>query len=228
MLFIVDSEIKRGRELSDIFRWMGILSLVKKPMDALKELKVSTNALLLVNPYEMADCVDYVKKVHSYLKRLPVFALCDDIERLEAGEVFDGVFSSSAMTSTLVAGIREAQRARSRALLGDYKLVGVDASCTHEEVRYAGNKIHLTAKEKLILRYLIATYPKRVSASEISSNIYRMGCEPEESCIRAHICAINKKFMPYLLRPLIDALRSCGYRIVTPEILSRRAMGMID
>ena len=86
----------------------------------------------------------------------------------------------------------------------------------------------MTARQKMILRYLICTYPRRVSPADIARHIYRPGTEPEDSCIRAHICAINKKISPIIGHAIIDSLRSSGYRIVTAEVLRRRMRGIVD
>lgn len=228
MLLIADMKPKRGRDLADMLRWMGIVAIASKPMDALAELKDAKSALLIVNPYELPDITDYIRRVRSYSRTLPIFAISERGDLPEASDLFLRVFTSSIMTSTLVEGIRSQQAKMGLRPLGDYIFAGVDASCTHEEILCHGKPILMTARQKMILRYLFCTYPHRVSAQTIARHIYRPGTEPESSCIRAHICAINKKLRAVLGRPIIDSQRSYGYRILTAEVLRQREKGIVD
>lgn len=228
MLLIADSKTKRGRDLADMMRWMGIVAISKKPMDAMAELCHSVSALLVVNPSEIPDIADYVRRVRSYSRTVPIFALSDTSVNFEGESLFLRVFTSDIMSSTLIESIRAQQARVALRPLGDYIFAGVDASCTHEEVLCRGKGVYMTVRQKMILRYLFCTYPNRVSPREIAKHIYRPGTEPEDSCIRAHICAINKKVCEVLGRPVIDSLRGCGYRIVTAEVLHRRMKGIVD
>ena len=112
--------------------------------------------------------------------------------------------------------------------LGDYIFAGIDASCTHEEVLYHNKGVSMTPRQRMILRYLFCTYPTRVSPEMIAKHVYRPGTEPESSCIRAHICAINKRLLGLIGRPIIDSVRSSGYRIVTAEVLRQREKGIVE
>ena len=228
MLLIADMKLKRGRDLADMMRWMGIVAVAAKPMDALRELTHSVSALLVVNPSELPDAEDYIAHVHSYARTLPIFALSDEGVHFPGEDLFVSVFSSKIMTSTLIEGIRAKQALLGQRPLGDYIFAGIDVSCTHDEVFYHGQAVSLTARQKMILRYLFCTYPARVAPEAIAKHVYRPSTEPEGSCIRAHICAINKRMHPLLNRPIIDSMRSSGYRILTQEVLSKREKGIVD
>ena len=228
MLLIADMKLKRGRDLADMMRWMGIVAVAAKPMDALGELNHSVSALLVVNPNGLPDAEDYINRARAYARTLPIFALLEEGENNSLEHLFLGTFKSNIMTSTLIEGIRAQQMTRGQRPLGDYVFAGIDASCTHDEILYHANTISMTSRQKMILRYLFCTYPTRVCPEMIAKHIYRPGTEPESSCIRAHICAINKKLSPYLGRPIIDSMRSAGYRILTSEVLRRREKGIVD
>lgn len=228
MLLIADTKPKRGRDLADMLRWMGIVAVAARPIEALNELDHSVSAVLIVNPSELADVEDYISRVRSYSRKAPIFALRERNEKILDEGLFSHVFSSDIMTSTLIEGIRRVQAHTGHRPLGDYIFAGVDASCTHDEVLCLGERVMMTPRQKMILRYLFSAYPARVSPDEIAKHIYRPGTEPECSCIRAHICAINKKLRPILGRPLIDALRSSGYRILTAESLREKEKGALD
>lgn len=228
MLLIADTKLKRGRDLADMLRWMGIVALADKPMNVLCELRHSISALIVVNPHELPDARDYISKVRSYARTLPLFAISDQSGQDELSHLFLRVFTSNIMTSTLVSVIRDEQARAALRPLGDYIFAGVDASCTHDDILCRGRSVSMTARQKMILRYLLTTYPERVSPDAIARHVYRPGTEPEDSCIRAHICAINKKIGAILGHPVIDSLRSSGYRVVTAEVLRRRTQGIVD
>ena len=80
----------------------------------------------------------------------------------------------------------------------------------------------------MILRYLFCVYPSRVTTAQIVRYAFRPDRAPEPSCVRAHICAINKKLQKLLSRPLIDSVRTSGYRVITPEVLEDRKRGIFN
>ncbi len=227
MLLIVDNKSATGNSLALAFSYMGILAKHTKPASAHRELSSLYRAVLIKSPEELPDCGDFVKRLRLYSEGIPLFALSDNMSE-GTKELFDAHFPLSATASAMAIGIIKASKLLGCAPIGEYKLAGIDASATLSETEYFFTRIKLTAKESMILRFLIRTYPMRVSAKDILKHAFSQTKMPEPSAVRTHIFAINKKFLKTLGKRLITSPDGDGYIIMTPELSEKNAFALVN
>ena len=214
MLLIVDQKPRRGESYADSFHWMGVLALSYKPIEALGKLSPAVGAVLIVEPDTLPDTKDYLSRVRSLCRDIPVFSLsetppCD-------GERFADCFGTSGYTSTYLSRMRDACAKAGRRPVGVYRYGGMDISCTEEAVRYKKQSVRVTKTEAMILRYLFLAFPARVSAEQILGMAYRRDKRPDSATVRAHVCALNRKLSPILGYRAVTSERGEGYRMGTP------------
>lgn len=216
MVLIISSSRKTAEVISDMFYYMGVISYAATPTEALSEFSVLYRAALVIHPEVLPDRTDFISKLRSYARSVPIFAISDSTEENAA---FDGVYLDSIYSSTLLEQIVQYQRERSLPLSAHYRLVGIDASCTAERVTYFDNPIPFTKTETMILRYLIATYPVPQSAKRIVKYAYKPTKKPEAASIRTHLSVMNKRFRQISGKDLCLSIGKEGYVIATPKVI---------
>ena len=226
MLLIIDNKPRRGAALAELFHFMGVLAFTKRPIASLGDVSPHLSALLLVEPDELPDTKDFIDRIKRLCRTLPIFALSKG--EIRCAEDFCEVFHTERCDYSVLLRMRERCEAMRSRPVGDYALAGMDASFYENGVRLKGEFIPLTRTERMILRYLFCVYPSRVSTAEIVRFAFRPERTPDPACVRAHVCAINKKVSGVLGRPLIDSVRTEGYRVITPEVLEDRKHGIFN
>lgn len=217
MLLIISQSKKTSRSIGETFQYMGILSYGTTPHDALSEVSELYRAALIVYPESFPDIIDYVNRIKSYRKDLPVFALTYDTPFSYYYDIFDGIFTRHTFTPSLAEKIIEFANINKRAKIGAYFLAGLDASSDRVGVYYFYDKINFTKTESMILRYLIRSYPIPQSPRNILKYAFKPSRVPEESTIRTHISVMNSKFKSTIGRPMLTSVPGRGYMILTPE-----------
>ncbi len=223
MLLIIDSKTASANSLQTALSYMGILAKPVTPSNAAAELSALYRAVLIKNPENLPDWRDYVKRLLAYSSGLPFFAISDSCADTEK-KFFTKIFPSSATASELALGIIKASRALGCQPIGEYILSGLDASVLRGEPEYFYSKIKLTAKENMILRFLIRAYPTPVLAQGILKYAFLSSKTPEPSAVRAHISSINKKFSGVTGGRLISSPENLGYIIMTPELCEKKSI----
>ena len=217
MLLIISQSKKLAKSVEETFYYMSILAYGATPHEALSEISGIYRAALIINPDGFPDINDYVNRLKSYKRDLPVFALTENQPKPFYSDIFDGVYTKNAMTPHLARKIIDFANSNNRAKIGDYRLAGFDASSHMIGVSYFDRKVSLTKTETMILRYLLIAYPVPQSAAKIIKYAYRSSRAPEEASIRTHISIMNKKLEEATGKRMIVHAPSKGYLILTPE-----------
>ena len=218
MILIISKDKRLTKSLHHILRLQGLLTKEAKPEGAMQCIDTSLSAIFVLSPESFLVRPDYWQKLETIAFGTPIFALSSEKERFREFSSFSAVFDLNGKVNHLLAEVQRVQRERMCRLSGEYRLLDIDASISKKVVSYCGVELPLTKKERAILRYFISKYPNSVSTDDIVRAIYEEECIPEKSCIRAHICAINKKFRKVLLTPLIVSVRGEGYKIDTTSL----------
>lgn len=211
MILIIASQKRMAKELNNIFRLRGIIAKRYTPIEALCHIQSSVSAILLLYPEALPDKSEYINALSSIKYNIPLFAITRSREELAPTNAFAEVIDEGEVSGKILETIHRTQERLMCRFSGSYRLLGIDASVTLPTVTFRGNSIRLTKSETAILRFMICSYPNNCLSEKIASQIYPEGHVPEPSCIRAHICAINKKFSPFLSSPLIQSTRCEGY-----------------
>ena len=221
MILIVSKSKKHATPLSEMFYFMGVLSHVATPTEALSQISPIFSCVLIANPDRLADKEDYTSRIRAYLS-IPIFALKDSKDELD-DIIFNGVISSSTYAPKILNFIRNYAERNEFKSTGTYKLAGIDASVYLRSPMYFDKVIPLTKTETMILRALICAYPAPLGAKEILKYAFRQTKLPEEANIRTHISIMNRKFREITGRNLTILTPSSGYRVLTPEIIEAAA-----
>jgi hypothetical protein len=196
---------------------MGILSHPATPAEALSEGSSIYRAALVINPDELPDPRDFVKRMRSYKTDLPIFAFCPNEINPAYEEIFDGCFTRPSVTPNIAEKIVRYANENKHARIGDYRGAGFNASSNLPVAYYFLDRLELTKTEKMILRFLIRSYPLPRSAKDIIKYAFKAGRTPEPSSVRTHISAMNRKMKKVIGRKMIGFIDKRGYLIITPE-----------
>lgn len=217
MVLIVNRRKRDANAVGEMFHFMGILSHPATPTEALSEISLLYRAVIIMEPQTLPDAEDFVRRIKSYVKTMPVFAVSDSIEEFKNKEIFDGRYKFSIFSSTLANNMIEVARSLGQPLIGDYRVAGINASCDSGRVTYFDRAIPFTKTEAMIVRILLRAYPLPLPSSKILKYAFRPSRSPEVASIRTHISSINKKFREIFERNIIMLVPDSGYVISTPE-----------
>ena len=222
MILVIDDKKKRRDTLLDIFYYMGLLAYGTDSEGAFREVSTDYRAILISEPEELGDAVDYLRRLARYSGGIPIFSVSERIPSRSVCEELAIAFPDDVYSSRLVSDMINYLDERGLDSPGKYLLAGIDAGCDLGEVRYMSEPLPFTKTETMILRYLILTYPRQISAGELLSHAFKPGRAPEPSCIRTHISSINKKFTAARGRTLVSSVGGEGYAIMTPELIGKK------
>ena len=222
MILIVSQHKSKAVAVSDIFHYMLILSYPCVPKDALSEISTLYKAVLVIDPEDLPDPKDFIKKMHA-LANVPIFAISDNPRAIPSAEYFDKVYKKAILSSTLVVNIIEYLKQENRPCIGEYRLAGIDTSFYLKTPTFYFHDIDLTKTERMIMNYLIISYPIKQSNANIVKYAFRSGKKPEDASIRTHISHIKNKFRKLNERDIIENIPGKGYYILTPEIVYKVA-----
>ena len=211
MILIIEENKSCARAWAEMFNFMGIPSCGADTADALSEIGSSYSAAITVFPEQISDLVDYVPKLRRYGGDVPIFALTDRTHA--SSELFAEVWGTGTMASELLDAMNAYCKENALREVGHYRLAGLDASIDVGRVVYRGEEIMLTKTEKLILRYLIRTYPTPQPPTRILKHAFRESRSPLVGSVRTHIHQINKKLGDVVGAPKIESVGIDGYTI---------------
>jgi len=216
MILIIDKSKRTRESVSEMFYYMGILSYPAAPMDALSEISTAYGAVLITSTDGIPDPRDYVARLRSYAP-LPIFALS-----YEHSELFDGCFNPDSYSSTVALGIARHLASIGRHVPGTYRLAGIVADADIATSTYFDKPLKFTKTETMILRYLISSYPRPATPTDVLKYAFKASRRPEVSSVRTHISVMNKKFSALAGKPLTLPATDSGYVIATPEAVMER------
>ena len=222
MVLLIHRNQENAESVSEIFHYMGVVSVSATPMEALSIISPNLHAVIIIEPELLPDIRDYVKRLKRYAYSTPVYALTNLTGEFD-NHGFDHVFPNSGYSSTLLIQMAKLNRAAGIPVAGIYMLAGINASCDRRMVTFLDKPIPFTRTEAMILRYLIASYPEPKSADLILENAFKKSKHPEPSAIRTHVSLMNKKFRKYTNRTLILSVPGKGYAVYTPELVEKLA-----
>ena len=211
MILIIDENRQRRNTLAEIFYYMGIPAVSRAPKEAQSELCESYSAVVFTSLSDTSIKNSVINDFSSTASR-PVLGAFDAGEN---ADIFDIVFNKDASALDILKKITALQVIRGKAPLGTYMLAGLDICADRDCAAYLGRMVKLTKTECMILRYLIASYPKPKCSSKILTHAYKPTKMPEEASVRTQISLINKKFSH--LGGAIIVEQDEGYTISVPE-----------
>lgn len=220
MILIVHQARKKAKEAADVFYYMGIPAVAKRPSEALSEISLVYRAVLLASPSALPSPEDYIERLRACSCGVPIFALCECTADFSLAHLFDLSFPADCYSSTVFTKIRAYQAENRLPLLGSYTLAGLCLDCDKRSPSYCDLPIRFTKTETMILRYLIRTYPESRDVHHILRYAMRPGNLSEPASIRTHLWGINRKFKAATGRRLISSIPGKGYRIETPEVIA--------
>ena len=218
LILIINKSKRDAVSLAEMFYLMGILARGTTPTESLSEISLQYKVAIIMSPDKLPDKADFVTRLRSYA-RIPVIAMTDTPEERDR-LIFDLILRQSTYGSKIIENIRCYCESIGIQPPGTYRLDGIKASSASKVATFLHSELPLTKTETMILRTLIKTYPRRVSASEIHKYAFRQTRAPEISNVRTHISAINKKFRELRDENLIIFDSGKGYVILTPSVLN--------
>ena len=221
MLLIISRSKRNASALSDTFYYMSILSFPATPKEALSEISLMYKAVIILEPKSFPDIRDYVSKLKSYVKNIPLFAISRENAE-DLSDTFCEIFGEDVSSPKMLSRIMEYCERNGLERIGTYRLAGFDASSDKVGVSYFYFKPKLTKTEIMILRYLICAYPVPQSTDNILRHAFRSSRRPEAASVRTHISAMNKKLEKISGRRMIAFSPKEGYFVMTPEIFSNK------
>ncbi len=221
MLLIIDRQKKNADNICEMFYYMGILSYGTTPKHAISEFTPIYKAILVTNPDGIPLIEDFIENLRGYVSTTPIFALCTSEDAGKYSDLFSKSFYTGTYSSHLAGSMIEYAQNLGLSPIGNYTLAGIDARCDRKHVTYLDEQVDFTKTQTMILRTLIASYPKELTATEILKYSYRQGRLPDPSSIRTHICVMNKAFANKYGRNIISYISERGYSILTPERIGK-------
>lgn len=213
MILIIDNDTVSTHAICEILNYAGIPSLVThryKPSSHADRYR----AVLFTSPEDDFVC----NEVKAQISDVPLFAFVPkaSVSHYLSKRLYDGVMAIDGISSLIIRRITDHQREFMLPVSGEYRLAGIDASVEYKnECYYFDTRIRLTKTECVILRFIIASFPRAVGASEIALHVFKPDKMPDSSNVRTHICSLNKKFAAATgYRPIISA--EAGYMANTP------------
>ena len=217
MILVIHPKRKSAKQTAEIFYYMGIPAVARRPKEALSEISLLYRAVLICNPSSLACPEEYVDRLHALCGETKLFALAENLADAALSPLFSMTFNADDYSSHILSEIRRLQKKEGLALLGSYALAGLCLSCDERYPSYCGVPVPFTKTEAMILRYLIRSYPQPVSVHHILRYAMRPESLSEPASVRTHIWSINRKFSKKTGRRLITSQPGEGYCILTAE-----------
>ena len=161
MLLIVSKPKECAEDLSDMFNFMGVLSVAANPSEVFDEMSEIYRAILLLSPEKIYDEIDFCEKIRSYYKNIPIFTFGSP----KAETAFDAVFPENLSAAEIFRAVYSYCNDSGFKLPGEYFIGGVDASLNRNGAECFSKKINLTKTELMIVRTLLCLYPRPVRPS---------------------------------------------------------------
>ncbi len=198
-----------------MFYYMGILAHSVSPSEALSEISTLYRAVLLTSPDGIPEPSEYFERLRRYCA-LPIFGISS-----QGIAGLDACFPEGSYSSTVASEIAAHLASHGMSAPGIYRLSGIEASADAPEVTYLGSTLSLTKTECMILRCLIASYPRAATPRDILKYAFKPSRKPEAASVRTHISVMNKKFTKATGRALTFPATGGGYLLATPEMIEK-------
>ena len=138
----------------------------------------------------------------------------DRVQGLDAGA--DDYISKPFGMMELVARVRAVlRRAEPRSESTEYRLGELYVCPDRHEVKVAGEPVHLTYKEFLLLRTLLENQGRVLTREILMDKVWGLGAERENRTLDVHIRTLRQKLGP--VGSFIQTIRNVGYRLEDSE-----------
>ena len=211
MILVIDKDSSCAEALADIFRFGGILSQPKDPMEALHENGRLYRTVLLAHPEEAADSFGYIYLLREKFKGCPIIGLCEDKPTVRVYNRVDKCITGA--NASLPARVREYAIEQGLPVPGEYTLRDISWEDGAIRIGRQNAEFKLSKTEAMIIKLLIRAFPEPIPSRDIIKYIYTPTRAPEPSAIRTHICGINARARRLTGRNLISYDVGRGYLI---------------
>ena len=218
MILIINRTKRDAVSLAEMFYLMGVLAHGVTPSEALSEISLQYKVALIMSPESLPDKADFTARLRSYAN-IPIIAMTDTPDTRDS-HIFNLIIKRSTYASKILEHIRRFTEDIGIQPPGSYLLDGIKAYAASKTPTFVHSEFPLTKTETMVLRTLIKTYPRRVSATEILKYAFRQSRIPDISNVRTHISIINKKFRKLRGENLIAFEEGRGYVILTPSVIN--------
>ncbi len=214
MVLFISRSKKTATTAASLFRKLQIVSYGATPTEALTEISPIYHAAVIMDPEELPDHKDFIKRLRAYERDIPIFALTDRPDLLPSPELFGVVESNGVGSADFACKIIEYLISHSKKPVGAYRLAGFESLCDRPYTSFYDIRMPFTKTEAMIIRYLICAHPTPSDAKTILKYAFPPSDKPEPSTVRTHVYSINKKFSSMF--PSIDFIIHIpkeGYKI---------------
>jgi two-component system, OmpR family, copper resistance phosphate regulon response regulator CusR len=147
-------------------------------------------------------------------------AVCDRIVGLESGA--DDYLVKPYSLAELVARVRALLRRPAATLPTTLRVADLELDTGSRHARRGEREIPLTTKEFAVLEFLMRNPGRVVTREQISDHAWDANYDPFSNVIDVYIARLRRKVDTESEAPLIETIRGAGYRLGTPEAVSRR------
>ena len=78
MILILDRNKQNAEAVSEMLYYMGVLSCVSTPSDAVSKISNRYKAVIITHPEKTYITSEFIKTLKAYSIDTPIFALCED------------------------------------------------------------------------------------------------------------------------------------------------------
>ncbi len=192
MILIIDKLPESAEKFADTVYYLGIPTVATSYESFKIENIADFKAILVLNPESQDNIGAYISNLRRYSLSIPIFSIYDR-GRCLYENLFDGCFKSGFLFSVFKE-IENYFKENGLSSIYDYSFNGLCVSSKNSYSNYKNQKLNFTKTENMILRVLISTNRRYVSAKELLKLAFKKSRMPEASNIRAHISIMNKKF----------------------------------
>ena len=222
-VLLVEDEQKLSEIVARVLRSEGFVTDVAN--DGAQGLELATahsyDVIVLDIMLPKMSGTDVLENIRRGNRRVPIMmltardGLADKIKHLDSGA--DDYLTKPFSSAELVVRIRALLR-RAPALLEDVVKVGdLEVDRASKTVRRAGKRIDLSAKEYMLLEYLVMNQGRVLSRAMILENVWGQSFDGLTNVVEVYIRYLRNKIDKGFDRKLIRNMRGVGYIIGDEE-----------
>ncbi|MDD5093261.1 MAG: response regulator transcription factor [Dehalococcoidia bacterium] len=167
------------------------------------------------------DGISIVRELRSRGIKTPVIFLTardtveDRVLGLEMGA--DDYLIKPFAFSELLARIRTLLRRPPLQAQAVLTIEALELDTIRHEVRYAGRRIELSAREFALLEYMMRHINQAVSRTQIAEHVWNIDFNTDSNVVDVYVGYLRRKLDRAGAPPIIRTVRGIGYRLVSTE-----------
>ena len=213
MILVIHTTNYKAQRLAESIKTRGFLAVGVAAKNALKELGPRYRAIIILEPTKIEYMDTLVDGLNNSVFAIPLFTIGEPSLKIRA----ELKFSPDTSVKDIIKKIAAYLIFYNFLPIGNYRAGGFDASVYTKDTMFLDEQIPLTKTERMILRYIIKSYPVPQPIKEILRVVFPHTKMPQPSNVRAHISNMNEKFCHYIGRQKIKFIKDDGYVLITPE-----------